>query len=179
MKSQSVIIALLIFTGLCNAQINNRNKLITEAEITSVQKKWGDAIVAIGKEFSEQRDYKSLAVRIVDSLYGYDEGTVMFKPTKASQKQFRMTEEEAVSYFVAGIVHEDHGFALQPWTNVRFENSGIIIDNDSAATMGNYYFTDINGNEIKVEFTFGYFKDKNGNLLINLHHSSIPYSAAH
>ena len=44
--------------------------------------------------------------------------------------------------------------------------------------MGNYYFTSVDDkkNETKVEYTFGYIKDKRGNLRINLHHSSIPHS---
>ena len=43
--------------------------------------------------------------------------------------------------------------------------------------MGNYFFQSIDGgDEVKVEFTFGYVKDKDSNLLINLHHSSIPYT---
>ena len=84
------------------------------------------------------------------------------------------------SYFVEGIVPEDHGFAIQPWNKVRFENAGIFIDDDSALAMGNYFFTDANtGLEAKVEFTFGYIKGKNGNLLINLHHSSFPYNPGH
>ncbi len=63
---------------------------------------------------------------------------------------------------------------------VRFENSGTIIDSDSAISMGNYYFTDTNtGKETKVEYTFGYKKDKDGKLRINLHHSSLPYAPAH
>ena len=43
--------------------------------------------------------------------------------------------------------------------------------------MGNYYFTSVEDkkNETKVEYTFGYIKDKKGNLRINLHHSSIPH----
>jgi hypothetical protein len=59
---------------------------------------------------------------------------------------------------------------------VRFENEGIVINGDSALAMGNYYFTTTEGNEIKVEYSFGYVKDANGALKINLHHSSIPYS---
>ena len=60
---------------------------------------------------------------------------------------------------------------------MRFENAGIIINNDSAIAMGNYYFTDAKtGKETKVEFTFGYIIDKNGDLLINVHHSSLPYN---
>ena len=42
--------------------------------------------------------------------------------------------------------------------------------------MGNYFFTETNGNEVKVEYTFGYVKDNDNNVLINLHHSSIPYT---
>jgi len=43
--------------------------------------------------------------------------------------------------------------------------------------MGNYFFQSVDGSdEVKVEFTFGYVKDKDNNLLINLHHSSIPYT---
>ncbi len=40
--------------------------------------------------------------------------------------------------------------------------------------MGNYFFTDAEGSEVKVEYTFGYVQDEVGALRINLHHSSIP-----
>jgi hypothetical protein len=112
----------------------------------------------------------------VDTLYGYDEGTVLFKPTKAAEEQFRLTEDEALSYFVGGIIEEDTGFALQPWSAVRFENADIIIDTDSAVAMGNYFFTDVEtGDEVKVEYTFGYVRGADGDLLITVHHSSLPY----
>ena len=42
--------------------------------------------------------------------------------------------------------------------------------------MGNYFFTDLNGDESKVEYTFGYVKDEEGNLKIGVHHSSLPFS---
>ena len=38
-------------------------------------------------------------------------------------------------------------------TKVRFENTGMILDNNRAIAMGNYFFTDLNGNEAKVEYT--------------------------
>jgi len=41
--------------------------------------------------------------------------------------------------------------------------------------MGNYFFTDSSGTAVKVEYTFGYIRGNNGNLKINLHHSSLPY----
>lgn len=149
---------------------------ISQQEILNAQKEWGEAIVTIGKAYIKKEDYKALAIKTINSLYGYDEGTVLFKPTQASIKQFRLTKSEAISYFVKGNVPEDQGFALQPWSKIRFKNTGIIISYDTAHAMGNYFFTDAHTkNEIKVEFTFGYFKDKNGKLKINLHHSSFPY----
>ena len=73
---------------------------------------------------------------------------------------------------------EDKGFAIQPWTKkVRFENTNFIIENNRAIAMGNYFFTDLNGVEAKVEFTFGY-KLVEGELRIDLHHSSFPYNPA-
>lgn len=153
---------------------------ITEKDIANAQQKWGECIVQIGKASVEKGDYKAVAEKCVTDLYAYDTGPVLFKPTKAAEKQFRPTKKEALSYFVTGDVPEDHGFALQPWSKVRFEPAGTIIDSDSAITMGNYYFTDAKtGKEVKVEYTFGYKEGKDGKLLINLHHSSLPYTPAH
>ena len=42
--------------------------------------------------------------------------------------------------------------------------------------MGNYFFTDPDGNEVMVEYTFGYMLDDNDELRIVLHHSSLPYA---
>lgn len=144
---------------------------ITKDEVIAAQQAWGNGIVTIGKA----NDPKAAAQKHLDSLYGYDLGDVLFKPTKAAEEQFRGTESEALSYFVSGIVPEDKGFALAPYSKVRFENEGVITDCDSALAMGNYYFTNKDGNEIKVEYSFGYVKDENGDLKINLHHSSLPY----
>ena len=43
--------------------------------------------------------------------------------------------------------------------------------------MGNYFFTTTEGDEVKVEYSFGYAPDENGDLKIVLHHSSLPFSA--
>ena len=151
---------------------------ITTSEIEHIQNNWGKGVVNLGKAYLEKKNVNALAEIHVEKFYGYKYGKVLFKPTKASNIQFRNTFESAVSYFVGGNKDypEDHGFALNPWTNVRFENSDIIINQDKALAMGNYFFTDLKGNEIKVEYSFGYFKTKEGELKINLHHSSIPYT---
>ena len=153
------------------------NKCINRKDVIDAQETWGKAIVAIGKAYKNGGNYKALAANTVNKLYGYDEGTVLFKPTKALEEQFRLTQAQAVSYFVKGIVQEDKGFALQPWSKVRFENAGISLGCNDAVTMGNYYFTDVNtGKETKVEYTFGYHRNKDGKLMIDLHHSSLPFN---
>jgi hypothetical protein len=145
---------------------------ITKDEVMAAQQAWADGIVAIGKA----EDHEKAALNHLNTLYAYDLGTVLFKPTKAAADQFRGSKAEALSYFVKGIVPEDKGFALAPYTKVRFENEGVTIDCDSALAMGNYYFTTTEGKDIKVEYSFGYVEDKDGKLKINLHHSSLPYA---
>lgn len=152
---------------------------ITAEEITDAQKIWGDGIVTIGKAFTDKGDYIKAAENHLDVLYAFEAGTVLFKPTKAADTQFRLTRKAALSYFVGGNDNykEDHGFAIHPWTNVRFKNIATYIHGDYAVAMGNYFFTQLDGTEVKVEYTFGYIKGSDGELKINLHHSSVPFSS--
>lgn len=154
------------------------SRSVTKEKVIEAQKKWGDGIVRIGADYMEKKDYTQTARNHIDTLYAYDISPVLFKPTKAVKEQFRRDKESALSYFVAtnGLCTEDKGFAIQPWTCVRFENSEIVIHGDTALAMGNYYFTDVNGVETQVEYTFGYILDKDSELKINLHHSSVPFS---
>ena len=149
---------------------------ITEQDVIQAQNEWGEGIVAIAAAHTGGKDFVNRASEHIETLYAYGEETVMFKPTLASEDQFRETFNEALSYFVGTEGSEDSGFAIKGLTNVRWENNGIFADDDSAMAMGNYYFTGPDGKETKVEFTFGYVKDDEGNLSINLHHSSLPYS---
>ncbi len=150
---------------------------ITQSEVTAAQKAWAEGIVNIG----QAKDHKQAALDHINKLYAYDISPVLFKPTKASVDQFRDNKDEALSYFVGGKEAEDKGFALTPFTKVRFEDHMTTTDCDSALSQGNYYFTPKDakdGKEIKVEYSFGYLKDKEGALKINLHHSSLPYHSA-
>ena len=151
---------------------------IREEDVLSIQKEWADSIISIGKIFLNKGDYKLEAEKTLKKLYAFDISNVLFKPTFASQNQFRNSFEDALSYFVGGNIEEDNGFAIKPWFKIRFSENKIIISHDTAIAMGNYYFTSVDDkkNETKVEYTFGYIKDKRGNLRINLHHSSIPHS---
>ena len=154
-------------------------KTISEQEVLETQKIWGEGIVRIGKVYSEGGDYKAEAEKHIDELYGYNLGSVFFKPTMASEKQFRLSKRGALSYFVGhdSEYAEDHGFAIKPWSNVRWESIGVKSIGNMAIALGNYYFTPANGGgEVKVEYTFAYTKDKDGKLRIIGHGSHLPYS---
>ena len=150
--------------------------MVDVRDVEKAQEAWGDGIVAIAAAHSTGGDFVGIATTHVNTLYAYQLGPVLFKPTLAAIDQFRPTFETALSYFVAsnGACPEDKGFAIKGWTNVRFDNSDVIIDGNTALAMGNYFFTDPDGSEVKVEYTFGYIQDDDGDLRIQLHHSSMP-----
>lgn len=184
MKSQSkrfrplqiIIMCLIIIltAGIVHATDNE----ITKEDIIRVQEKWGKALVNLGKTYTDGGDYQKVAKNLINTLYAYQTGQVLFKPTKASDIKFRTTKEGALSYFVGHNKNfpEDKGFALTPWTNVRFKNAGIYINGNVALAMGKYFFTPLKGKPVKVEYTFGYVKKDDGSLKIILHHSSLPYA---
>jgi len=152
--------------------------MITKEQVQSAQNTWGAGVVKIGSLKNDRQACESFTSEFIDNLYAYDHAPVLFKPTKCEIEQFRPSKNEAVSYFIAGddrTCKEDKGFAIQPWTKVRFENSNLILEDNRAIAMGNYYFTDEQGNEAKVEYTFGY-KLVLDQLKIDLHHSSFPYN---
>lgn len=151
--------------------------MITADEVKKAQKMWGEGIVKIGDTYTNGGDYVEAAEKHINTLYAYGMTDVLFKPTKAADKQFRMNYDGALSYFVGKNkkYKEDGGFAINPWTNVRFENKETFIYGNTAMAMGNYYFTTTDGDEVKVEYSFGYIKDTKGDLRIVLHHSSLPF----
>jgi len=173
-----------LMDGECNPKINLHhsslpyNPPITEEQVRKAQDAWGQGIVDISAAYTadpESDTYKEKAEDLINTLYGYEQGPVHFKPTLASEYQFRPTFDEALSYFVKGMYEEDTGFAIKGWTDVRFESLGVVTDGQVATDMGNYYFTDPNGDEVKVEYSFGYRLDSDGHPRIYLHHSSLPY----
>ncbi len=152
--------------------------MISKKQVLQAQSEWGAGVVKIGSLRESRSDCELYTSEFLDKLYSFETGLVLFKPTKCAVKQFRPTKAEAISYFIAGddrACEEDKGFAINPWTKVRFENSDFIFEENRAMAMGNYFFTDLEGNQAKVEYTFGY-KLSNGQLKIDIHHSSFPYN---
>merc|ERR1719336_1473200 len=158
---------------------------IIEEEVLKAQSNWANAIKTISKTYLDKGDYIGAATKAAGELYGYGQSNVLFKPTKAAEFPFRPTGGEAMSYFVGGKVvdggyDEDAGFAInggKGWSNVVFDNHQIELNGNTAIAMGTYYFTSAaDGSDTKVEYTFGYKRNEDGNVRIFLHHSSVPYS---
>ena len=158
---------------------------VTEKEVLAVQAAWADAIANISKVYAEDGDYIGAAAEAAGELYAYGHSDVLFKPTKAAERQFRPTAEDALSYFVGGAAgpfahDEDGGFAInggKGWASVVYDNHAIALKGDVAIAMGNYYFTcATTGDEAKVEYTLGYQRCDDGEVRIFLHHSSVPFA---
>lgn len=155
-------------------------------EVIEAQNLWAKSIVDISDCFLGGGDYVSLAGDCAGELYGYDHSNVLFKPTKAVDKQFRPTANDAMSYFVGhdAVISgykEDQGFAINAkkgFSRVVFNNHQIDCHNQVAIAMGTYEFTCATTAEIsEVEYTFGYKRNPDGKVRICLHHSSIPYES--
>lgn len=152
--------------------------MITKEQILKSQQDWGNGIVKIGSLKNDRPACEKFTSEFLDRLYAFDLGKVLFKPTKASEFQFRADKKSALSYFIGGNADfsEDSGFAITPWKEVIFEdNSLMILEENRAIVMGNYYFIDFDNNKVKVEYSFSY-RLHNGELKIDLHHSSLPFS---
>ena len=135
--------------------MTEKNLNIIEAEVLEAQQLWAKQIVQIGKLYLEKGNYRDYAYNFVKNLYAYDTTKVLFKPTLASKKQFRNTFDEALSYFIGGLIEEDEGFALKCWDEIRFGERHISILEEHAIAMGNYTFCN-DQSSIKVEYSFVY-----------------------
>mgnify|MGYP001552326488 CR=1 FL=1 len=150
---------------------------ITKADVKKAQKAWGNAVVAIGKAGD---DAPAMAEEAARTAYAFELGPIQFKPTLAAEQPFRPDLEGTLSYFVSGNdkYEEDKGFALRPWSNVRFDNHTVKMHGNIAIAMGHYYFTGPDNTETKVEYTKGYVKTDDGRVLIFLQDSSLPFQPA-
>ncbi|MEL6782540.1 MAG: phosphoribosyl-AMP cyclohydrolase [Pseudomonadota bacterium] len=173
---KSTTAAALAVTLTAGVAAASQEPTLTPDRVSEFKTAWGEGIVAIGDVHTAGGDYREAARQHILDFYAYGEDIVLFKPTLASDDQFRGTFDEALSYFVGGSIEEDGGFAIAPYTNVRWENEGTSINGDTAFAMGNYFFTTTDGSEVMVEYTFGIQQMADGDLKIVLHHSSLPFT---
>lgn len=180
MKPTTLALSAALFASMITGAAADGHA-ITEADVVAAQKEWGDALVAIATAYDEQGAEKAreIAIAGIDELYNHDNGPVLFKPTLASEPQrFRTTKKGAIAYFVGGDADfpADSGFALKGWRSVAITNAAIFIDGSVGISMGDVTITDASGNKVSVDKTWGFQKLESGDVVIVLHHSSLPFT---
>ena len=153
---------------------------ISEKDLFDARTAWGNGLIEISKTFETEgiEMARKVAGKMLDTLYGYDLGQVLFKPTLSGGSQtFRPTKEGALSYYTGqnSIYPDDVGFGVKPWREFSSNTSAIFIDDTVAMWMGSFTLIDRDGQVTKVDKSWGYKLDGDGNLRIMLHHSSLPY----
>ena len=150
--------------------------MITKEEVLEFQKNWGNGIVSMSTTYKNGGNFTEEAIEFIKRLYAYETEIVLFKPTLATDTQFRLDKAAALSYFVGSNPNysEDNGFAIKGWNSVNWENIGIKIMSDCAICMGNYFFGMEGKEDLKVEYTI-VLKKINGTLKMILHDSHLPY----
>ena len=126
------------------------------------QEKMGECYFNNWKSFSEKENVDNLVSHLLHEIYAFNHCDVLFKPTLAKDTQFRSTKEEFISYFLGQnkICIEDKGFAIKNWKSIKFENYKIIEHHNYLLSVGNYFFENQEKELLKVEYTFGFIKDK-------------------
>ena len=153
---------------------------INENELADARVAWGNGMIAISKAYEKSGidDATIVANEMLDQLYGFEFGPVLFKPTLSGGSQtFRSNKEGALSYFIGNNPKYplDSGFGIKSWREVKSETSSTFVEENIAMWMGRVTLIDKKGDQVKVDKSWCYKKTKNGSLKIVLHHSSLPY----
>ncbi len=156
---------------------------ITVEEVNAAQQGWCDALLSIAKAHAEGGDYKAIATAVLSNVYNYDAGMVLFNPTLTFGAQnFRLDKEGAAAYFIGGNPKfpNDSGFALKPWVNCSYtnagNNAGVLIEGETAMTMGNVTLIDNKGGQTTVDKFFAFKRGADGKLKIIVHKSALPFA---
>ena len=67
--------------------------MITQDQVENAQTNWGNGVVKIGSlknDFQECESYTNF----LEDLYNFQNGTVLFKPTKCANEQFRASKKK-------------------------------------------------------------------------------------
>lgn len=156
---------------------------ITVEDVNAAQQGWCDALISIAKAHAEGGDYKAIATAVLSNVYNYDAGMVLFNPTLTFGAQnFRLDKEGAAAYFIGGNPKfpNDSGFALKPWVNCSYtnagNNAGVLIEGETAMTMGNVTLIDNKGAQTTVDKFFAFKRGADGKLKIIVHKSALPFA---
>ena len=114
---------------------------ITETELAKARAAWGNGLVAISTAYDDDgiEAARAVAYDLLDELYGFEFGPILFKPTLSGGAQtFRTDKQGTLSYFIGHNPDypQDTGFGLKSWRKVTSETSSLFIEGDVAMWMG-------------------------------------------
>lgn len=153
---------------------------ISDTDLANATTAWGEGIISLSQAYEAHgiTQAKEVAGALLDRLYGFELGPVLFKPTLSGGVQtFRTDKDGALSYFVGHnpAYPADTGFGIKYWREVHAETAAQFIDGDVAMWMGWVSFINKENELVKVDKSFGYKQTPEGALKIVLHHSSLPF----
>ena len=73
--------------------------MVTKEQVNNVQTEWGNGVVKIGSLRENRTECENFTSDFLDKLYSFENGAVLFKPTKCAVEQFIPTKSEAKSYY--------------------------------------------------------------------------------
>ena len=114
---------------------------INENELADARVAWGNGMISISKAYEKSGidDATIVANEMLDQLYGFEFGPVLFKPTLSGGSQtFRSNKEGALSYFIGNNPKYplDSGFGIKSWREVKSETSSTFVEENIAMWMG-------------------------------------------
>jgi len=71
--------------------------MISEKQVLEAQKQWGEGVVKIGSLKDNTSECETFTNEFLEKLYSFNEGPVLFKPTKCEIEQFRPEQVHALS----------------------------------------------------------------------------------
>ena len=88
---KKLLLTAALTTSLATLSSVAMAEAISKKEVIQAQKEWANGIVEISKVFLDEGNYKERATKHINDLYAYESGTVLFKPTLASDDPFSGT----------------------------------------------------------------------------------------
>ena len=111
---------------------------ISEKDLFDARTAWGNGLIEISETFENEgiEIATTIASDMIDDLYGFNFGKVLFKPTLSGGSQtFRTTKEGALSYFVGhnAAYPNDSGFGIKFWREINSDTAATFIDDTVAS----------------------------------------------
>ncbi len=136
-----LMLAALITTSCGETSIKYKDlpiRLISETEINSFQKSYGDSFNSLANAIEDESYYELKARDHIDQFYNFDDGRVMFKIGHESEQPFRYTADGLLSYLIGKNKDfpNDKGIAKEYWRKIEWNNLGITIEGEIAIVIG-------------------------------------------